>query len=305
LAAPIAPFYTEQLYQALHHDARRKTAPSVHLADFPKADCKAINTALEKKMSQVQEIVSLVHSLRKKHQIKVRQPLNRLLIPIADAAAKAQVASLEALIKAEVNVKHIAYMDNATAVVTKNIKPNFKALGQRYGAHLKSLTQAIAQLGQNDIRHLEQEQRLELTLSISGSKPTTPTLPQEKSKMVLTLDDVIITSEDIPGWAVANEGEITVALDITLNNTLRQEGLARELVNRLQNLRKEQGLAVQDKINILLVPEHPFVKEAVQQYEAHICHETQALAMHIVEEIELGTTFNVDGYMMKVQITPN
>ncbi len=304
LAAPIAPFYTEQLYQALHHEAQQTTTLSVHLTDFPQAEDKVINMALEKKMSQAQKIVSLVHSLRKKYQLKVRQPLAKLLLPIADAATKTHIASLEALIKAEVNVKHVAYVDDTTAVVTKKIKPNFKALGQRYGAHIKVLTQAIAQLAQEDIQRLEQTQRLELALTLYGSKPATPTLPQEKSKVVLTLDDVIITSEDIPGWAVANEGEITVALDITLDNTLRQEGIARELVNRLQNLRKDQGLAVQDKIKVTLAPGHPFVKEAIQQHKGYICHEIQALTMHIVEEIDDGTTFAMDGYIVKGQVTP-
>ena len=303
LAAPIAPFYTEQLYQALHHDAQQKTVPSVHLADFPQVDYKATNTVLEKKMAQVQKIVSLVHSLRKKHQLKVRQPLAKLLLPIADATTKAQISSLEALIKAEVNVKQVTYTDDATAVVSKKVKPNFKALGQRYGAHMKVLTQAIAQLEQGDIQRLEQEQHLELALTISdATKPTTLPLPQEASGVTLTLNDVIITSEDIPGWAVANEGEITVALDITLNDALRQEGIARELVNRLQNLRKEQELAVLDKIKIALAPGHPFVREAVQQHEAYICYETQALQLDIVDEIATGALLDLDGYAVRVLI---
>ena len=303
LAAPIAPFYTEQLYQALYHNTQHKSMPSVHLADFPQADVKAINTDLEKKMRRAQKIVSLVHSLRKKHQIKVRQPLNNLLIPIADAAIKAQIASLEALIKAEVNVKHLIYRDDTTAVVTKSIKPNFKTLGKRYGAHLKTITQAIAQLGQADIQRLEQTQYLTLNLSIPSSK--TASSPQEISEVVLALDDVIITSKDIPGWAVTYEGDITVALDITLNDDLRQEGIARELVNRLQNLRKEQGLAVTDKINITLAPGHAFIKEAIRQHEAFICHETQALAMHIVAEVAAGTFLELDGYTVQILISKN
>jgi isoleucyl-tRNA synthetase len=303
LAAPIAPFYTEQLYQALHHEAQQGTTLSVHLADFPQAEDKVINTALEKKMSQAQKIVSLVHSLRKKHQRKVRQPLAKLLLPIADPATKAHIASLEALIKAEVNVKHVAYIDDTTAVVTKKIKPNFKALGQRYGAHIKVLAQAIAQLTQEDIQHLAQTQRLKLALMRSDSRPATLSPSQKESGVVLTLDDVIITSEDIPGWAVASEGEITVALDITLDDTLRQEGIARELVNRLQNLRKDQGMAVQDKIRVTLAPGHPLVEVAIQQHKDYICHETQALAMHIVEAIDDGTTFDIEGYMVQVQVT--
>jgi isoleucyl-tRNA synthetase len=303
LAAPIAPFYTEQLYQALHHDVWQKTALSVHLADFPKVDHKATNTALKRKMAQVQKIVSLVHSLRKKHQIKVRQPLATLLLPIADSAAKAQISSLEALIKAEVNVKQITYADDATTVVIKKIKPNFKTLGQRYRAHIKVLTQAIARLGQSDIQHLEQTQHLALTLAPSGAaKPLTGSLPQEQPQVILTLEDVIITSEDIPGWAVANEAETTVALDIKLNDALRQEGIARELVNRLQNLRKEHGLAVQDKIKIALAPGHPFVKEAVQQHKAYICYETQALQLDVVDAIATGALLYLDGYAVHLSI---
>lgn len=303
LAAPIAPFYTEQLYQNLHHEAHQKTTLSVHLTDFPQAEDKIINTALEKKVHQAQKIVSLVHSLRKKHQLKVRQPLARLLLPIADPATKAYITSLEALIMTEVNVKHVTYMDDTTAVVTKKIKPNFKALGQRHGAHMQVLTQAISQLAQEDIQRLEQTQRLKLALPLSDSKPVILPSSQEEPGVVLTLNDVIITSEDIPGWAVAREGEITVALDITLNDTLRQEGIARELVNRLQNLRKDQGLAVQDRIKIALAPGHPFVEAAIQQHKDYICCETQALAMHIVEAIEDGTTFNMDGYVVKAQVT--
>ena len=301
LAAPIAPFYTEQLYQALHHEVQQKTTLSVHLADFPKAEDKVISMALEKKMSQAQKIVSLAHSLRKKYQCKVRQPLAKLLLPIADPVTKIHIASLEALIKAEVNVKHVAYIDDTTAVVTRKIKPNFKVLGQRYGAHIKIIAQAIAQLTQEDIQQLVQTKRLELALALSGSNPAVLSPSERESGLVLTLDDVIITSEDIPGWAVASEGEITVALDITLNDALRQEGIARELVNRLQNLRKDQGMAVQDKVEVTLATQHSFIKEAIQEHTTYICHETQALRLVVVEGKE-GTVLDLDGYTVWVSI---
>ena len=296
LAAPIAPFYMEQLYQGLYHNSQSNSGLSVHLADFPQADVKAINVTLERKMSQAQKIVSLVHSLRKKHQIKVRQPLTKILIPVTSPAVKAQIVPLEALIKAEINVKDIMYSDDTTAVVTKKVKPNFKTLGQRYGEQVKQVAQAIAQLDTADIQELEKKQNLMLTI-------TEPTERQEK-QVRLTLDDVIITSEDIPGWAVAHEGDVTVALDIALNDTLRQEGIARELVNRLQNLRKDQGLAVTDKIKITLAAEHSLLKEAVQNHQAYICCETQALLLEVIEDIkEEEVEFDLDGHVVQVAVT--
>ena len=307
LAAPIAPFYTEQIYQALHHTDQQKKAYSVHLTDFPKAESQFINTTLEEKMYKTQKIVSLVHSLRKKHQLKVRQPLARLLLPIADKTTKTHIASLESLIKSEVNVKNVTYIDDTTAVVTKKIKPNFKILGQRYGARVQMLAQIIAQLTQEDIQRLEQTQRLELAMVLPDSETAIPTSLQGHSgNIVLTLDDVIITSEDIPGWVVAKEGETTVALDIRLDDALRQEGVARELVNRLQNLRKEQSLNVQDKIKVTLVLQHPFVEAAVQQHKAYICQEVQALQLELVEtSIQGGTILNLDGYTVSASIAKN
>ncbi|MEL6153151.1 MAG: DUF5915 domain-containing protein, partial [Bacteroidota bacterium] len=291
LAAPIAPFYMDQLYQALHNTATDHT--SVHLTGFPEADLAAIDTALEQRMRQAQKIVSLVHALRKQHQLKVRQPLAKLLLPITDAAAKAQITALEDLIKAEVNIKDIAYMDDTTTVVTKKVKPNFKALGKRYGAHMKAVTQAIVQMRQEDIQQLEREGSFRLPAN---------TLPEPAQTLMLTLDDVLITSEDIPGWAVASEGATTVALDLTLTDALRQEGIARDLVNRLQNLRKEQGLAVLDRVNLALVPSHPMVAEAIQQHQAYICEEVQALQLAVVAAIDQGVTLDIDDYTVQVRL---
>ena len=287
LAAPIAPFYTDQLYQALHHHTRQ-AALSVHLTDFPVAEAEIIDWALEKKMRQAQKVVALVHSLRKKHRLKVRQPLATLLLPLADASAQAQLATLAPLLQAEVNVKHITYTTDMAAVVTKKIKPNFKALGQRHGQRMKALIQAIAQLGQKDIQRLEQQGQLALNL---GSE-----------RVLITPTDVYITSEDIPGWAMASEGDITVALDITLDDALRQEGLARDLVNRLQNLRKDHDLAVQDKIHLTLATKDPWVQVAIQQHQAYIGHETQALHLAVVAEVAQGTALDLDGYLVQVHM---
>lgn len=286
LAAPIAPFYTEQLYQALC--CKNCSASSVHLVDFPQAAPSLVNKTLERQMCQAQKIVSLAHSLRKKHRIKVRQPLARLLISASsEAAVKTQIVPLEALIKAEVNVKHIVYADDTAAIVCKRIKPNFKTLGRRYRVHMRTLEKAITRLGQQEILHLEQKKKLTIPLLSTASEntPTTATL---------TLEDVFITSEDITGWATTHEGGITVALDITSNDKLYQEGLARELVNRLQNLRKEQGMAIADKIEILLASQHPFTRAAVRQHAAYICHETQAHRLEIVANAKGGgITFNL------------
>lgn len=289
LAAPIAPFYTDQLYQALQQNARQAAPESVHLTDFPVAEENAIDLALENKMGQAQQVVSLVHSLRKKHRLKVRQPLAKLLVPLADATAQAQLATLASIIQAEVNVKHITYATDTT-VVTKKIKPNFKSLGQRYGQHMKAITQAIAQLSQEQIQQLEQGEQFTLLT------------PQEGPRVVITSADVLITSEDIPGWAVANEEDITVALDITLTDALRQEGLARDLVNRLQNLRKDQGMAVQDKINLTLATQDPFVQAAIQQHQAYISHETQALQLAVVEALAQGTALDLDEYAVQAHM---
>ena len=289
LAAPVAPFYTEQLYQDLNPTRQHEAALSVHLTDFPKADVGAINPALENKMHQAQTIVSLVHSLRKKHRLKVRQPLAQLMLPISEEVVKEQIASLEALIQAEVNVKKITYSQDTTSVVTQKIKPNFPVLGQRHGTHMKALTQAIAQLGQSEIQALAQNNTLTLHLA--------------DTSIVLTLKDVVITSEDIPGWAVASEGPITVALDITLNDALRQEGLARDLVNRIQHLRKAQGLDVQDKITITMAAAHSFVASAVQQHQAYICQETQALQLDIVAKMAGVEPVAMDGHTVQLKIS--
>lgn len=295
LSAPIAPFYTEQLYQALHQEKVPAATRSVHLTDFPTVQPLMINTVLENNMRQAQKIVSLAHSLRKKHQVKVRQPLAKLFLSITDATIKAQITSLEDLIKAEINVKQVVYVGDTNTLVHKKITPNFKILGRRYKAHVKALAQAIAQLNTADIQHLEQSQQLTLKFQ----NPDT----QQPTETVLTKEDVVIVSEDIPGLAVAYEGHLTVALDITRDNTLRQEGFARELVNRLQNLRKTQGLAVADKIKITLSTADIWVQEALQQHTAYICHETQALQLEIAATLVTDILLNLDGYAVRALIT--
>ncbi len=311
LAAPIAPFYTEQLYQALHHGAQQGAAFSVHLAKFPVAQEKMIDLALENKMQQAQKVVSLAHSLRKKHQLKVRQPLSTLLLLSADSTIGAQLTTLAPLIQAEVNVKQITNATDPASVVTKKVRPNFKSLGKRYGRYLGALARAIVCMSQEAILQLEQKGELNLTLNHfepSYQKLNPPPefcLVQEAflGKVVITLADVHITSKSISGWAVASEGGITVALNTTLDDALRREGLARDLVSRLQNLRKDQGLAVQDKIRLTLATQDPFVRAAIQQHQAYVSEETQALQLAVVDDLVSGITLELDGYTVQVHMT--
>ena len=270
LASPIAPFYTDRLYQNLNGVSQQEDLPSVHLTDFPVADEAAIDVDLEAKMQLAQSASSLVHSLRKQHTIKVRQPLSRILVPVLNDELRQQIASVEDLILSEVNVKGIEYIDDTSGVLVKKIKPNFRKLGQQYGPKVKEIAKALAQWGSDEINQLEREQRYELALN-GESVP-------------LTLEDVEISSEDIPGWSVAREGNLTVALDITVTDELKKEGVARDLVNRIQNLRKDQGLEVQDKIQIRVVQGNALVDEAIQTHKAYICQETQAVELTLTND---------------------
>ena len=288
LAAPIAPFYAERLYQDLTQVTPKNTPLSVHLGDWPLISLSFIDLALEAKMYQAQTIVSLVHSLRKKHNIKVRQPLSKLIIPVKDQDMQAQIASLEDLILAEVNVKQLEYMDDRTAVVAKKAKPNFKRLGQRYKTQMQKISQEIAQFGQSTIQALEAGQTCDIIV--------------DQTLITLALEDVIIVAEDIPGWSVANQGTITVALDITLDDALRQEGIARDLINRIQNLRKDMGLAVQDKIKLALASDYAMVQKAIKVHQAYICQETQALRLEIVEHVT-GEKLVIDDYKVDIHLT--
>ncbi|MEO0331009.1 MAG: class I tRNA ligase family protein, partial [Bacteroidota bacterium] len=289
LSSPIAPFYSEHLFQSLNQVSQQQSKESVHLTDFPQADEKAVDTHLENKMQMAQSASSLVHSLRKQHTIKVRQPLSRILIPVLDADFKQQMEEVESIILSEVNVKEIEYIDDTSGVLVKKIKPNFRKLGKQYGPMMKDISKAVARMGQEEINRLEQEQKYELAL------------PQEC--ITLTTEDVEITSEDIPGWSVAREGNITVALDITITEELRQEGLARDLVNRIQNLRKDQGLDVQDKIRVKITKGDELLNEAVRNHREYICQETQAVELSLVNTLSDGTSLEIDGILVSIVLT--
>jgi isoleucyl-tRNA synthetase len=234
--SPIAPFYAERLFRDLNEKTNRLPHQSVHLCEFPKVQSAWIDENLEGQMDIAQQVSSLVLSLRKKEKIKVRQPLQKIMIPILDPTFKARIMHVSDLILAEVNVKEMELLENTEGILVKRIKPNFKTIGPKYGKQMKAIANLVATWSQDDIAKIEQTQ------AWSGEI--------DGATIDLILEDFEIQAEDIPGWLVASEGGITVALDITINEALRQEGLAREFVNRIQNLRKDSGFEVTDRIEI-------------------------------------------------------
>jgi isoleucyl-tRNA synthetase len=289
LMSPIAPFYAEFLYRDLNTVTGKEKAESVHLTSFPAPDPAAINEYLERKMKLAQDISSLVHSLRKKHKLKVRQPLSKILIPVLNPETRNMISDVESLILAEVNIKKIEYIDDTSGVLVKKIKPNFKKLGKEYGPLMKEISIALSSFSQKDIVQIEKENNYTITLS-SGAKAQ------------LTLQDVEIASEDIPGWSVANEHDMTVALDITLTDELRREGISRDFVNRIQNIRKDMGLDVQDKIRILIEDNNPIVKIALESNKDYICTETQATGLQFLKNLQNGKAVDMDDIEIIIKI---
>lgn len=288
LSAPVAPFYMDKLYHDLNTVTEQDSAESIHLTDFPVADIQIIDEDLEVRMSLAQDVSSLVHSLRKKHTIKVRQPLSRILVPVMNDKFKSHVEAVAELIHSEVNIKEIEFVGQDSDILVKNIKPNFRKLGQEYGPKMKEIAAKINQLKPEDISTLEADNALNIQLT--------------DQEVVLSLEDVEITYKDIPGWSVATEGRLTVALDITLNDTLKQEGIARDLVNRVQNMRKDMGLEVQDKISISIERNDDLVNAALQSNKEYICTETQALSLDILDVVTDGSDLEMDEYKLKVKI---
>ncbi|MET0758802.1 MAG: DUF5915 domain-containing protein, partial [Flavobacterium sp.] len=279
LGAPIAPFFMDKLYRDLTQRTQSEKFDSVHLAEFPKSVENFVNKSLESKMQKAQTISSLVLSLRKKEMIKVRQPLKKVMIPVLDNAQRIEIEAISDLIKAEVNVKEIELLDDASGILIKQIKPNFKTLGPRFGKDMGLISKEIQILSQKQINQLERD--TEISLIIAGKSIT------------LTLEDVEITSQDIEGWLVANSGNITVALDITITEDLRKEGIARELVNRIQNLRKDSGFEVTDKIKVY-VQKDGAIEEAIKSNEQYIKDETLTEEIVIQDKIENGTEIVFD-----------
>ena len=287
LIAPIAPFFAERLYRDLNAVTQKEHFESVHLANFPVHDKTLVNTALEEKMQTAQKVSSLVLSIRQKEKIKVRQPLKKVMVPILNQHQKEVLTSVADLIKTEVNVKEVELLDDASDILVKKIKPNFKTLGPKYGRDMKVIAQTVGQLGQEDIQKIEQEGEITLHL--------------ENKNINLQLSDVEITSQDIEGWLVASSGPLTVALDITIDEELRNEGIARELVNRIQNLRKESGLEVTDKIELKILKDGN-VEKAVESNKAYLKSETLTEILNLEEQLEEGTEVAFDGVQTKLFI---
>lgn len=267
LMAPIAPFYADRLYVDLT-EGNADAKASVHLADFPTVDESVINKTLEKDMETAQNITSMVLALRRKANLKVRQPLSMIMIPVLDSKQKDSIEAMSLLIKNEVNVKTIKYVDGNEGVLVKRVKPDFKKLGPKYGKIMKQLAAEIADMTQEEIIAFEKEGQF--------------TFEIDNAPVCVELSDVEIFSEDIPGWLVANEGSLTVALDITVTDDLRKEGIAREIVNRIQNIRKNIGLEITDKIQVVISP-NPKTDDAVAEYSDYIAHQVLAESIRIAE----------------------
>ncbi|MCX2718332.1 isoleucine--tRNA ligase [Lentiprolixibacter aurantiacus] len=279
LASPIAPFFMERLFLDLNRTTGKEQFESVHLSYFPVYDEAMVNKELESKMQKAQTISSLVLSIRQKEKIKVRQPLHKIMIPVLDNRQREEIEAVSDLILSEVNVKEIELLDDASGILVKKIKPNFKLLGPRYGRDMKAIGQAVAQLGQEDIQKIEREGEIALDL--------------DNKSIILKLEDVEISSQDIEGWLVASSGPITVALDIHVTEELRKEGIARELVNRIQNLRKESGFEVTDKIDIK-IQKDGYVEEAVTNNINYIKNETLTAELEFEEQLDEGADVSFD-----------
>ncbi len=287
LSAPIAPFFMDQLYRDLDATTQKDGFESVHLADFPVFDANMVNKDLERKMQLAQKISSLVLSIRQKEKIKVRQPLQKIMIPVLDDQQRNDIEAVSNLVKSEVNVKEIEMLDDASGVLVKQIKPNFKVLGPKFGKDMKAIAAEVSQLGQDDIQKMEREGELMLQL--------------ENKSVILQLTDVDISSQDIEGWLVASSGSLTVALDVTIDETLKKEGIARELVNRIQNLRKESGFEVTDKIDIKILKDG-LVENAVSSNEDYIKTETLTAELNFEEKLEDGVAIAFDEVNTKLFI---
>ncbi len=287
LAAPIAPFFMDRLYTDLDAVTKKEGFESVHLAEFPKFDQTMVDDGLERKMQTAQKISSLVLSIRQKEKIKVRQPLHKIMIPVLNQGQRNEIEAVSDLIKSEVNVKTIELMDDASEILVKQIKPNFKVLGPKFGKEMKLVANAINTLEQGDIQKIEQEGELSVQL--------------ENKSIILQLSDVEITSQDIEGWLVASSGPLTVALDITIDENLKNEGIARELVNRIQNLRKESGFEVTDKIDLSILKDG-HIENAIAKNEQYLKSETLTAELKYEDHLEKGIEVAFDDVNTKLFI---
>ena len=288
LMAPIAPFFADRLYTDLT-SATGRSAQSVHLSNFPAADESVIDKDLEERMQDAQDITSMVLALRRKVNIKVRQPLTTLMIPVLDEKQQRDIESIKELVLNEVNVKEMLFADNAAGILVKRVKPDFKKLGPRYGKIMKQLAAKITGMSQEDILQFEKEEKFAFDI--------------DEQQAVIEIGDVEIISEDIPGWLVANEGRLTVALDITVTEDLRREGIARELVNRIQNIRKSSGFDITDKIHVKLTRNEE-TDPAVEEYKDYIAKQVLAESITLCDTLDAaGAELDFETFTIQAAIT--
>ena len=287
LMAPIAPFYADMLYSDLIAATGRDNVVSVHLAKFPEYKEEMIDKELEVRMQMAQDVTSMVLALRRKVNIKVRQPLQCIMIPVVDEEQRAHIEAVKALVMNEVNVKEIKFVDGAAGVLVKKVKCDFKKLGPKFGKQMKAVAAAVAEMSQEAIAELEKKGSY--TFNLDGAEA------------VIETADVEIFSEDIPGWLVANEGKLTVALEVTVTEELRREGIARELVNRIQNIRKSSGFEITDKIKITL-SKNPQTDDAVNEYNDYIRNQVLGTSLTLADNVENGTELNFDDFSLYVSV---
>jgi isoleucyl-tRNA synthetase len=286
LMAPIAPYYADRLYRDLT-EATGRDAQSVHLSTFPVADDSKIDKEQETRMELAQQITSMVLSLRKKEQIIVRQPLQKIAIPAVDTDQQQRIEAMKQLILDEVNVKELEFVEGS-GILVKKVKCNFRTMGKKFGKLMKDVNLAVTGMSQEQIAELERQGSLGVTLGTGDA-------------VTIEAEDVEIYSEDIPGWTVANEGSLTVALDITVTDELRSEGVARELVKRIQNLRKESGFEITDRIDIQL-EHHPETDRAVKEFRDYISTQVLANSLTLVDQVENPTVLDFEDYKVNVSI---
>lgn len=287
LMAPIAPFYADRLFCDLNQATGRSNEVSVHLTLFPTYNQDLIQPELEARMDIAQRITSLVLALRKKESLKVRQPLSHIMIPSIDATTDGYINSIKDIVMSEVNVKDIKLVDGSNGILVKRIKPDFKKLGPKCGKNMKQVAAALQSMEQSAIAQFEKEGQY--TFAIEGQE------------IVVSTEDVTIFSEDIPGWSVANDGNITIALDITLTDELINEGIARELVNRIQNIRKSSGLEITDRINVSVsAPDN--INIAIAAHKAYIASQVLANNLYLTDQLSNATEVDFDGTSLFIQI---
>ena len=286
LMAPIAPFYADRLYMDLINVTGRDQVVSVHLADFPKADDNLIDKELEARMQMAQDVTSMVLALRRKVNIKVRQPLQCIMIPVSSSEQKRHVEAVKDLILSEVNVKELQFVEES-GVLVKKVKCDFKKLGPKFGKRMKAVAASVSEMSQDAIAELERNGKYTLQLSDGDA--------------IIETSDVEIFSEDIPGWLVANEGKLTVALEVTITEPLRREGIARELVNRIQNIRKGSGFEITDKIAVF-ISKNSKTDDAINEYNTYICNQVLANSLDLVDDVEDGTELDFDDFSLVVKV---